>query len=324
MNKEVLRHLKNIIYDEKVLKTWDKELSFVQRIINSSVNSRLGVTPAEIIFGFSNRLEISLPDTNIRLPLSRDEIKEGLIRQADIITAAQQSQFEYDREHIKLNDKKLGSPYKEGDYVLAKRRNPNKLDLPFEGPFKVLGVNGNNIKVFNINKGLIQSFHVTCLIRYNTSSHKTEEEVKSVALRDGQYYNVEKIVSHKGSWKTKTRMTFEVKWEDYDDKANTFESYETLKRNIKLHEYFIDKGHKDLILKSYVNTLRCLEEVTDNKDKNNLSNNKGFLYYLFSDKNDKDETNKKVEILYKSTSTQTRFKKSIKTKNNLLYRSVTK
>ena len=47
-NKEVLKHLRNIIHDRRVASKWSKYLPIVQRIINTSVNRTTGVAPADI------------------------------------------------------------------------------------------------------------------------------------------------------------------------------------------------------------------------------------------------------------------------------------
>lgn len=50
-NKEVMRHLRNIIFDKRVVKEWSIYLPLVQRIMNASIHSSIGVAPATIIFG---------------------------------------------------------------------------------------------------------------------------------------------------------------------------------------------------------------------------------------------------------------------------------
>lgn len=52
-NKEVLRHLRAFIVDEKILESWSSYLPMIQRIMNSTVHSALGVSPAEIVFGIT-------------------------------------------------------------------------------------------------------------------------------------------------------------------------------------------------------------------------------------------------------------------------------
>jgi hypothetical protein len=48
-NREVMRHLRNIIMDRRAMDEWSRYLSFVQRIMNTMVHSSTGVKPCEII-----------------------------------------------------------------------------------------------------------------------------------------------------------------------------------------------------------------------------------------------------------------------------------
>jgi transposase InsO family protein len=67
-NKEVMRHLRNIIFDENVITKWSIHLPIVRRIMNSSIHSATGFTPSSIMFGnsididkgflFSNKKEV--------------------------------------------------------------------------------------------------------------------------------------------------------------------------------------------------------------------------------------------------------------------------
>jgi hypothetical protein len=48
-NREVMRHLRNIIMDRRAMDEWSRYLSFVQRIMNKMVHSSAGVNHYEII-----------------------------------------------------------------------------------------------------------------------------------------------------------------------------------------------------------------------------------------------------------------------------------
>jgi len=50
-NREVMRHLRAIVYDERVLREWSSHVPFAQRIMNSMVHSSTGLKPCEIVFG---------------------------------------------------------------------------------------------------------------------------------------------------------------------------------------------------------------------------------------------------------------------------------
>jgi len=49
-NKEVLRHLRNFIYDTKVIDEWPEYLPQVERLMNSHVSKSTGVSPADMVF----------------------------------------------------------------------------------------------------------------------------------------------------------------------------------------------------------------------------------------------------------------------------------
>jgi len=56
-NKEIMRHLRAIIFHGNVKTRWSFNLPLVQRIFNASTKKSLGVTPAQIIFGNSINLD---------------------------------------------------------------------------------------------------------------------------------------------------------------------------------------------------------------------------------------------------------------------------
>jgi len=51
---EVIRHLIKIVFEKRVASKWSKYLPLVQRIINGTVHSSTGLTPAQVMFPNSN------------------------------------------------------------------------------------------------------------------------------------------------------------------------------------------------------------------------------------------------------------------------------
>jgi hypothetical protein len=52
MNKEVMRHIRDILFDKRSIAQWGKHcIPFVQRTLNSQEKTSTGVTPAELLFG---------------------------------------------------------------------------------------------------------------------------------------------------------------------------------------------------------------------------------------------------------------------------------
>ena len=81
-NKEVLRHLRAIIHDTKVLETWNVFLPFVQRIMNAAVSQTTGVSPAQLLFGCAITLDRSIL---VELPV---HVKQDLSEWADEMVKA--------------------------------------------------------------------------------------------------------------------------------------------------------------------------------------------------------------------------------------------
>jgi cleavage and polyadenylation specificity factor subunit 1 len=110
-NKEVLRHLRNIIFDKRVMANWSVYLPLVQRIINSAVHSSLGVSPAQILFAnaidldrniFPDAKEFSISYANLTL----SQYAADLITAQDIIIkVAQDHQLAKDEKHLKMHEK---------------------------------------------------------------------------------------------------------------------------------------------------------------------------------------------------------------------------
>ena len=111
-NKEILRHLKNIIFDKRVLSNWSTFLPLVQRIINSAIHSSLGVSPAQILFAnaidldrniFPDAKEFSISYANLTL----SQYAADLITAQDIIIkVAQDHQSAKDEKHIQKMQEK--------------------------------------------------------------------------------------------------------------------------------------------------------------------------------------------------------------------------
>ena len=56
-NREILRHLRNFMYDHRIINEWDMFVGDVQRIKNASPRQSTGASPAELVFGNSSRLD---------------------------------------------------------------------------------------------------------------------------------------------------------------------------------------------------------------------------------------------------------------------------
>jgi transposase InsO family protein len=107
VNKEVMRHMRNIIFDLRVKKHWGDYYPLVERIINSQVHSVTKVSPAQIIYGNAIDLDRSIFRPQYTKNHDKMQLSEWTARmlkaQADIIRIAREHQEEHDVHHISMH-----------------------------------------------------------------------------------------------------------------------------------------------------------------------------------------------------------------------------
>ena len=112
IKKLLLRHLKAMIYEQDILTKWSKYLPMVQRIINSTISTSLGVSPAQIIYGDALNLNrgfiVSIEnkekyDSEVILS---EYSQEMIDRQAKIIAVAQKHQTRPNDSYIASKNEK--------------------------------------------------------------------------------------------------------------------------------------------------------------------------------------------------------------------------
>jgi hypothetical protein len=152
VNKEVMRHLRALVFDDKTYANWSLKLPLVQRILNSTEHESIGVSPAQLLLGNAISLdkEVFLPVSalNVTERQLSDWADKRLRQQNDLIKAAQARQRALDESNILKRssaDKKrklTEDDLEIGSYVLAAypdsgmgHRPPNKLMMPNRGPY---------------------------------------------------------------------------------------------------------------------------------------------------------------------------------------------
>jgi len=102
-NKEVMRHLRAIILNQRVLKKWSSDqLPLVMRILNSKEKNDTGVFPAELLFG--NTVDLGrelfrrpLKQSSRDQPIVLTEYTENLLtKQKVLLELAKERQRKHD------------------------------------------------------------------------------------------------------------------------------------------------------------------------------------------------------------------------------------
>ena len=72
VNKEVMRHLKALVFDDKTVAKWSISLAFVQRIINTAIHEAIGCAPYKLLFGAAVELDqaVFMPVTALNISVN--------------------------------------------------------------------------------------------------------------------------------------------------------------------------------------------------------------------------------------------------------------
>ena len=279
-NKEVMRHLRNIIFDDNVITSWSMFLPLVRRIMNSSIHASTGFTPASLMFGNSIDIDRGFLFSNehtTNTPISHSEwIKQLVASQATLLDIARQNLTEKDEVHLQ-NYPTDRSNFDIGSYVLVEhrhnplRRGPNSKLLPFlKGPMRVVSKKDNTYTLQDIVNLRVYDYHVKNLRVFNFDP--TTQNPLEYALKDnGTMYQVERISKHKGDpKKNKSNLYFLVHWLGYDE--TTWEPWVHVRRTAQLHDYLRNhssKAIRDLLPQNFNVENYVFSDEEDNNDTNN-------------------------------------------------------
>jgi hypothetical protein len=251
-NKEVLRHLRAIMFERTVKEDWSFCTPLVQRIMNASVHSATGLAPAAVVTpGIDLNKGIVYPLTK-----GKDD--------TDSLHEFTQKLLEHQAKIVRLVTTKLAAKkairlvqpegstrsvteYLPGSFVLVAypegTRAPTKLHMPWIGPMQVVSRTNNEYIVRNLVTGTTLRRHASKLKVFIP----TTVSPLDVARRDAEVYIVEKVISHTGDTRRKEKMEFRVRWLGFGPDDDTMESWANLKHNWMLHRYLREAGLKTLI-----------------------------------------------------------------------------
>jgi len=240
-NKEVMRHLRAIIYDDRIYRKWSSDqVPLVMRILNSEEKSRTGLSPAELLFGnmvdlgrFLLYKPIEAPDPNHDL---HQYLTIMLERQSELIRVAQETQKEFDTHHMSRNDPEL-TDFPVNSYVLWS--NPaggrTNIQTKLQGPYQVIRRIDNDLVIQDLLNGKEITTHISNVKEFQFDSDRTIP--KEVALHSSEEFHIERILEHLGDKTRRGTLSFKVRWSGYSPDDDTWEPYENLRDSEQLHDY---------------------------------------------------------------------------------------
>ena len=261
-NKEVMRHLRAIVFDTRLKNEWSLVLPLVQRIMNVSTHESIGVSPAQLIFGNTMKLDrglfvknISIEDTNnIVTPSVKQYIDTLLSQQRIVLHVAQETQMRRDTSFLAgAATKGHKTEFPINSFVLLRypaglgdsHRPPTKLHTRWQGPFKVSSFKGDEYLLQNLVTLKESRHHVQDLAPFKWDAEIVDP--KEVAWSDQDAFEIDHVVSHTGDFKRLSSLRFKVRWVGYDVSNDTMEPWKRLRNNRHLHDYLRKIGRASLI-----------------------------------------------------------------------------
>ena len=217
-NREILKHLRAIVFDNRLKSQWSSVLPMVQRIMNSQIHSATGASPMRLLYGDAVTVNRGLltewsADTDTTA-LDTSEYLTVLNQQLhDIVSASQEYQRTVETRRL---SKSPANPttFRVGQYVLVKYPNgpPDKLTPFWKGPMLISKVENQTYWCQDLLSGRQTPLFVDRLKEFTPSDQISNEDVAVVDKND---FIVEAILAHKGKTKPRSNLQFKVKWLGY-------------------------------------------------------------------------------------------------------------
>jgi hypothetical protein len=251
-NKESMRHLKAILFDERIGDEWQIFLPIVHRIVNASVHESLGVSPAQILFGNAVDLDrgLFIPVSASEKPqISNEWLRKMYSKQALLIHLAQEHQVNMNQAHMYRQSDDIRTEFPLNSYVLVRypesnyQNKPTKIHMNFKGPMRVVNFIGSKYTLQNLVSGANEDHHITSLKKFEYNPAIINP--KSVAVQNAKEFFVEAIISHRGEHGNQVKnLQFLVHWAGYSHEDETWEPWANLRSNPVLHTYLyhVDGG----------------------------------------------------------------------------------
>ena len=158
--------------------------------------------------------------------------------QDTLIAQAQTALRTMDTAHIATSPQDI-TVFPVSSYVLVRytTQPPTRLHTLWWGPFQVVSIHNSDYTLLDIITKKHKHLHISNLKQFPAD----------VARRDYMEFFIDSILQHQGNSRRKTQMRFLVKWTDFDDSHNTWESWKNFRLTDALHTYLRLHGMSKII-----------------------------------------------------------------------------
>ena len=274
-NKEVLRHLRNLVASLKSFDNWSTALvPIIRRIVNSSIHSAIGVSPAEIIFGKSVNLHANLMFSESRLQLGENVsnwIQQLSQIQEDILRAANQHQDNVDYNNLskRTSEDHTITNFSVGTYVLVapdphSSVGVSKLNLKWRGPFQIIQNTSPSYVIKDLVDNHQETLHITRLKQYFHDPRNYN--LLDIAMIDNREFEIHGYIGARKS------LDFLVEWKNLPDSENRWIPWDEIYTSSILHDYLRSKKLARLIPSRLRSSTSISTDSTSEHNMTDMSN----------------------------------------------------
>ena len=257
-NKEVLRHLRALVFETRVKDKWSfKDLPIIQRIFNTQEKSSTGVSPADLVLTNAIHMQTNLyssPDsvkatgTGVQL---REVLDKMIARQSLLLKVAQKTQSTLDSHHIAQHDPNF-TDYPINSYVLFTSPNGpgDKLELKHKGPYQVVNKLDSIYTIQDLVDGKLITTHIKNLREFLYDPDRTDP--MDIAVQNRGEFFIDSILEHRGDRQRRSTMEFKVRWRGYGPEHDSWEPYKSLSHTEQLIPYLVQHRMRSLIPKGHI------------------------------------------------------------------------
>ncbi|KAL0214171.1 hypothetical protein P9112_006355 [Eukaryota sp. TZLM1-RC] len=200
-HRDVLQCLRKLLIDFNDYGNWSTYVPISQLLINSTKSRKTGFKPNELMFGSS--ISPRSDPANILGNLSKFDSNIPLLDDIKMKNTRLQEKMEEAERHQSLNTpisvdntNSRSIVFNNGDYVLRKTKQNNKLHGSWNGPFLVIDQPSNSTLLLkNLITGIeLKAAKKDCKI-YNAENPQDIEFLKAVAAGNAEKHVIEKILS---------------------------------------------------------------------------------------------------------------------------------
>ena len=242
VNQEILRHLRTIIHDNRLIDDWSDPvtLAIVQLILNEQPTPALGNhSPLVIAYGSADALYFKLPESSSSSTDKYNTYVQRLDTQIATIRAiSMEAQAAIANARVEDTPADTHNVFQPGDYVLfIQHHRPSKLSAHYLGPYEVISQYKNDV----VCKHLVSHVHKTLHTDNLQPFFGDAAAALDAALRDNNQHHIQRIITFKGDPFRRHSTSFQVEfadgdiiWKNYDKDLSDTSHFEEFCRS---HQY---------------------------------------------------------------------------------------